>query len=140
MATQNTFVGIVNDPLQYNAGSPIIQGIAVNVPQAVNTTPLSGNTVTLDWTINNHQRFFLDVANTTVVLPAPLGVYSMHLVVVQDGLGGRLMTWPVATKFVAGTAPVLSVGVNVPDLLELITDGTTWYVLLLGKDMWDALA
>jgi hypothetical protein len=139
MATQNTFVGIVNDPLQYNAGSPIIQGIAVNVPQDLATTPLSGNTVTLDWTINNHQRFFLDRANTTVVLPAPLGVYSMHLVVVQDGPGGRLMTWPAATKFVAGTAPVLSVGSNVPDLLELITDGTTWYVLLLGKAMWDAL-
>jgi hypothetical protein len=139
MATQNTFVGIVNDPLQYNAGSPIIQGIAVNVPQAIATTPLSGNTVTLDWTINNHQRFLLDRANTAVVLPAPLGVYSMHLVVVQDGAGGRLMTWPVATKFVAATAPVLSVGSNVPDLLELITDGTTWYVLLLGKAMWDAL-
>jgi hypothetical protein len=137
MATQNTFVGIVNDPLQYNAGSPIIQGIAVNVPQAVGTAPLSGNTVTLDWTINNHQIFLLNRALTTVVLPAPLGVYSMYLVVVQDGPGGRLMAWPAATKFVGGVAPVLSVGSNVPDLLELITDGTTWYVLLLGKAMWN---
>jgi hypothetical protein len=135
MATQNAFVGIVNDPLQYNAGSPIIQGIAVNVPQAAATTPLSGNTVTLDWTINNHQRFLLDRANTTVVLPAPLGVYSMHLVVVQDGVGGRLMAWPAATKFVGGVPPVLSIGSNEIDLLQLITDGITWYVLLLGSAM-----
>jgi hypothetical protein len=139
MATQNTFVGLVNDPQQYNASSPIIQGIALNVAQAVAFPSISGNTVTLDWTINNHQRILLDRALTTVVLPAPLGVYSMHIVALQDGPGGRLMAWPAATKFVGGAAPVLSVGSNVPDLLQLITDGTTWYVLLLGKAMLDAL-
>jgi hypothetical protein len=135
MATQNTFVGIVNDPLQYNASSPIIQGIAVNVPQAV-TTVLSGNTVTLDWTINNHQRIYLDRALTTVILPAPLGVYSMHIVAQQDGPGARVLAWPAATKFVGGAAPVITVGANEADLLQLITDGITWYVLVLGQSMW----
>jgi hypothetical protein len=139
MATQNTFVGLINDPQQYNASSPIIQGIAVNVPQVGNFPRISGNTPTLDWTLNNQQRIYLDRALTTLVLPAPLGVYSMVLSVTQDGAGNRVLAWPAATKFVGGVAPVITIGANATDLLWLLTDGTTWYVIVLGQAMLDAL-
>jgi hypothetical protein len=132
MATQNTFTGIVNDPLHYNAMNPIIQGVQVFVSQPATTIMETTTPRTLDWTLNMHQRLHLNV-NTTIVLPAPMGAYYMYLWVYQDAGGGHTLAWPAATRFVADTAPVISVGANAIDLLVVYTDGTSWYVNVIAQ-------
>lgn len=132
MTIQRNYTGLVNDPLQYNDIVPVIEGVAVFVPQAT-TTIMSGTTPrTLDWTLNHHQKLLLDV-NTTIVLPAPMGSYYMYLYVYQDAGGGHTLSWPAATKFIGGSAPVISAGANAKDLLVVYTDGTTWYVSAVAQ-------
>jgi hypothetical protein len=132
MVTQNTWNGVINDPGQYSAGSPIIQGMEVYVPYATvmnATTPR-----TLDFTMGKHQSLLLDV-NTTIVLPTPLGAFYMYLRVQQDAGGGHTLAWPAATKFVADTAPVISVGGSAIDILLVYTDGTSWYVNVFAQNL-----
>jgi hypothetical protein len=132
MATQNTFEGIINDPLQYNAINPIIQGMQVYKPYA---TVMNGTTPrTLDFTMGKHQRLLLDV-NTTIVLPTPKGAFYMYLHVQQDAGGGHTLSWPGATKFVADTAPIITVGASAVDILLVYTDGTSWYVNVFAQNL-----
>jgi hypothetical protein len=132
MAIQYTYTGLVQDPGQYNDISPVIDGLPVWVPQPV-ATIMSGTTPrTLDWTLNHHQKLLLDV-NTTIVLPAPMGSFYMYLHVQQDAGGGHTLAWPAATQFIGGAAPVISVGGSARDLLVVYTDGTTWYVSVVGQ-------
>jgi hypothetical protein len=60
---------------------------------------------------------------------------SLTLILVQDGTGSRLVTWPASVKWDGG-APVLSTGANKVDIVTFLSvdGGTTWYGMLGGKD------
>lgn len=62
---------------------------------------------------------------------------SLTLILVQDGTGGRTVTWPGSVDWEAATAPTLSTAANSVDILTFVTvdGGTTWYGFLVGKGM-----
>jgi len=48
--------------------------------------------------------------------------YSLR--VIQDGVGGRLLTWGANYKFPGGIAPTLTATAGKTDLFEFLSDGT----------------
>jgi hypothetical protein len=55
--------------------------------------------------------------------------YEATIVLLQDGVGNRLVTWPGNIRWPGGVAPVLSTGANAVDIIEMFTinGGTTWF-------------
>lgn len=86
----------------------------------------------------NVHQITLTASNTTISFTgATAGVAcSISLYIKQDGVGGRVITWPGSVKWPGGIAPTLSVGATKLDLvvLETLDGGTTWYGALAGAD------
>ena len=63
------------------------------------------------------------------VMAAPtnlkVGTYILHII--QDGTGGRTLTWNSVFKWPAGVAPVLTTTANRRDLFSFVCDGTNLY-------------
>lgn len=59
------------------------------------------------------------IASINQVAGAPL----YHLTLVQDAVGGRLVTWGPEFKWPSGIPPVLSVGANAVDDIVFASDG-----------------
>jgi hypothetical protein len=77
--------------------------------------------------------------NTTFAftsVPAAGTVTAVTLIVVQDGTGGRTVTWPAASDYPGGVIPPATTTVNAVDIWTLFTvdGGTTVYVSLAMKD------
>jgi hypothetical protein len=77
--------------------------------------------------------------NTTfafISVPAAGTVTAVTLIVVQDGTGGRTVTWPAASDYPGGVIPPATTTVNAVDIWTLFTvdGGTTVYVSLAMKD------
>ena len=77
--------------------------------------------------------------NTTFAftsVPAAGTVTAVTLLVVQDGTGGRTVTWPAASDYPGGVIPPATTTVNAVDIWTLFTvdGGTTVYVSLAMKD------
>ena len=49
------------------------------------------------------------------------------IIIKQDAVGTRTLSWPSVYKFPGGTDPVLSTAVNSVDVLSFVTDGTSMY-------------
>ncbi len=60
-------------------------------------------------------------------------LYTLN--VIQDGTGSRLITWGSAFKYAGGTAPVLSTGAGMSDVILFYSDGTYLTVLSITKDV-----
>lgn len=62
--------------------------------------------------------------------------WSFTLRLVQDGVGGWLVTWPAGITWAGGTPPTLSTGIGEIDVLTFVTmdGGTTWDGFLAGAD------
>jgi len=56
------------------------------------------------------------------------------LQVIQDGTGGRTITWPANVKFPGGVSPVLSSGANDVDIFQFYWDGSDW---ILSSAVYD---
>lgn len=127
--SKRNFRGLRWETNVFPAHRPIVNGIGVfnNFPIQVHADA----TPTIDWTLCHHQWIELN-ANTTVALPEPKGSYTMTLFVYQDAVGGWALDWPAGTKFPSGQAPVIPVNPTNSTLVELYTDGTTWFVRSLG--------
>jgi hypothetical protein len=77
--------------------------------------------------------------NTTFAftnVPAAGTVTAVTLIVVQDGTGGRTVTWPAASDYPGGVVPPATTTLNAVDIWTLFTvdGGTTVYVSLAMKD------
>lgn len=55
--------------------------------------------------------------------------YSVTLMLIQDGTGGRTVVWPSGTKWSSAGAPTLSTGAGKVDFVCLTTrdGGASWY-------------
>ncbi|NAZ73869.1 hypothetical protein GTQ99_00290 [Kineococcus sp. T13] len=73
--------------------------------------------------------------NVTLTYPAAVTGKSFTLVLVQDGIGGRTVTWPTAVDWSGGTAPTLSSGAGKVDVISMIYDGVNWLGFVAGQDM-----
>jgi hypothetical protein len=49
------------------------------------------------------------------------------IIVKQDGVGTRLLTFDTAYKWAGGTPPTLSTAINAIDIIDFISDGTNMY-------------
>jgi hypothetical protein len=101
----------------------------------VNPVTAIGGTTEIDYELGSYVT--LDMAITTTLLsiinpPATGKLGSLRIKIVQDGVGSKLITaWPAGTKWPGGNVPVLSVGANAEDFVDMWTDdaGATWYAV-----------
>jgi hypothetical protein len=128
-----------NDTVQYN-GSEFVNvvaprftragiGVAADasaklkiVGQYGSTTVAAGNSgtsKTLDWDDGNTQLLTL-TGDCTLTLSNPKDGFRYLIALKQDGTGTRLVTWPSAVKWQAGTAPTLSTAAGKVDVVTLI--------------------
>lgn len=73
------------------------------------------------------------LANPTNMVPGPLSLY--RITVVQDGTGGRTMSWGSAYKFSGGVAPVITTAANAVDEYIFDCDGTNMKLVAGAKDL-----
>lgn len=91
-------------------------------------TATGDGTTTFDWTVGNKFKFTFGAQNETFTFdPAPSNPCNLVLMLVQDGTGGRTVTWPGTVKWVNSTAPTLSTGANDIDIVAFYYDGTNYY-------------
>lgn len=102
------------------------------------TTAASGSALTLDFTQGTVQDVTLTAATVTLTISgATAGTpASMTVLLRQDATGSRVISWPAAIKWAAGTPPTLSTAASKVDVVSLITNdgGTTIYGFLGGTD------
>ena len=55
-------------------------------------------------------------------------IASIVVLLTQDAVGGRLVTWPAGTKWPGAAAPTLTIAPNALDIVSLFTrdNGATW--------------
>jgi hypothetical protein len=78
-------------------------------------------------------------ANCTITFtnpPATGKAGSVTLILTQDGVGTRTISWPASVKWPGGTAPTLSVSSASVDIIQLLTidGGTTWRGFIAGTN------
>ena len=82
----------------------------------------------LDFTTGNVQTVTL--TSNVSPLPNPTNIKdgaTYILIIKQDGVGSRTMTFGTSYKWEGGTAPTLSTGANAVDILTFVSDGTNMY-------------
>ena len=87
----------------------------------------AGPTYTVNWNNGQKQVITLTGNITTMSFTAPAGTGNFLLRVVQDGTGGRTITWPASVRWPGGTAPTLSAGANAVDIVTFYYNGTNYY-------------
>lgn len=104
--------------------------------ETVNAVATSGAAQTLpDVTSATLHRITL-TANCTLTFPAAAAGKSFTLVLVQDGTGGRTVTWPAGILWPGGTVPTLTATAAKRDVLSFVcADGTNWLGFLGGANL-----
>jgi hypothetical protein len=83
----------------------------------------SGGNVAVDASLSNCFRLVM-TGNWTLTNPTnPYDGQTIRIVVKQDGVGGRLLSYGSAYKFPGGTPPLLSTGANAIDYLAFEYSG-----------------
>jgi hypothetical protein len=98
----------------------------------------SGAAATVDLVNGNNHSFTLDANCTFTFTGATNGVgCSFTLILTQDVVGNKTITWPVSVKWSQATPPTLSTTANAVDILTFMTvdGGTIWYGFFAGKGM-----
>lgn len=100
------------------------------------TMDASASGVVWDLDANTNIVITLSTAVTVVTtLNQVAGAPPNRITVIQDGVGGRLITWGSEFKFPSAVAPVLSVGANAVDELCFDSDGTNMRQQYFNKDL-----
>ena len=86
----------------------------------------SGTAITINFGVNQKQKLTLN-ANTTLTFTAPPGVGNFLLKIVQDGTGGRLITWPNTIRWTLNARPILTSNANAIDIVSFYYDGTNYF-------------
>lgn len=78
-------------------------------------------------------RIILAASPTSVNLPG--NGSRLDLLIVQDPVGGRTITWPAAVIWPGGTDPVLTATANAADWITLIQAGGVWAGVKVGANL-----
>lgn len=104
-------------------------------------SPASGQaTTTLDCANGSVHNVTL-TANTTLALAnvdsSATSATSVSVILKQDAIGGRTVTWPAGLKWPDGLVPALTTTANAVNVVTLLTPngGATWYGYLAGRNM-----
>ncbi len=102
--------------------------------QNFNATSLADG-ATINWNLDTDQVTQVTLGgNRTMAAPTNMkdgGFYA--LTAIQDGTGGRTLSWNSVFKFPAATAPALSAGATARDEFVFRSDGTNLY--LVGQQL-----
>jgi hypothetical protein len=86
------------------------------------------DTAIVNWDVLFGNSATITIAgNRTINLPSNLTAGSYVLIVKQDAVGSRAITWAASFKWPAGIPPVLSTLANSTDLISFYSDGTNMY-------------
>jgi len=81
----------------------------------------SGATKTIDWANGSVQKLTL-TANCTLTFSNPVTGGRYILILVQDGTGSRIVTWPATCRWSAATAPTLTTTAAKRDYVGFLYD------------------
>ena len=126
MALANFFKNLAGLIRDLNAGNFNILGLKTATYNAEFSNGNSGGAATIDFTKAQKQVITL-TANCTFTFTAPNGPGNFLLRLVQDGTGGRTVTWPATLKWVGAAAPTLTTSANAVDIVTLYYNGTNYY-------------
>ena len=87
-------------------------------------TLTDGATVAINWNNGNKQTVTLG-GNRTFTFASPKAGAEYILEIIQDGTGGRTLTWPTVTWF-DGFAPILDTAAGAIDIVNLTYDGSVY--------------
>ncbi len=106
--------------------SPTFTGTVTINANVASQTLTDGATINWDVSLGSVAYVTLG-GNRTIAAPSNLKVGTYILHVVQDGSGGRSLTWNSVFKWPAGVAPTLTSTANRRDLFSFVCDGTNLY-------------
>jgi hypothetical protein len=86
----------------------------------------SGASKTINWINGNKQRITLTAATVTLTLTSPNVVGNFLLTIIQDGTGGRTISWPASVKWPNGVAPTLSTAAGAMDVVTFYYNGSNY--------------
>lgn len=98
-------------------------------------TPASATAL---WDLNNYPISFITLTDATTTINSinqVAGAPLYRLTLIQDAVGGRLVTWGPEFKWPSGVAPTLSVGANAVDDFAFASDGTNMKFQYGVKDL-----
>ena len=72
--------------------------------------------------------------NCTFTFPTATAGKGLTILLKQDATGSRTVTWPVAVKWPAGTAPTITATASKLDKYVFTADGTNWYGSNAGQN------
>jgi len=129
-----TFSGALNGTVGAttpNTGAFTTATINNRIVEVVNSIGSVGTTATIDWSAGDVQTLTL-TNNCTLSFTNPPSSgksQTLTLVVYQDGIGGRTLSYPSGTRWSYGQAPVLTSYPSYRDVLSFITyDGGSTYL------------
>ena len=83
-------------------------------------------TVVINWNEGQKQKITL-TGDPTLVFFQPPSVCNLLFKIVQDGGGGRSITWPTGVLFPGGTDPALTAGGGTTDIVSFYYDGNQFF-------------
>jgi hypothetical protein len=87
-----------------------------------------GAATNVDWNSGQQQSLTLNAASCTLTFANPIsGAPRYTLVLVQDGTGGRLVSWPGTILWEGGAAPTLSTAIAAVDVCTFLWNGSAYY-------------
>jgi hypothetical protein len=97
------------------------------------------NTTNINCALGNN---FLITMNTTIQnltftnIPSSGRLYSLNLIIQQDGTGGRNIVWPVTVKWPSAVSPTLTTTPTKIDVIALVTydGGLSWLGFVAGQN------
>ena len=85
-----------------------------------------GASKTIDFNTGEYQKITLSAATCTLTFVNPIAGRIYTLNVIQDGSGGRLVTWPGTILWKGGTTPTLTVTAAKTDICTFRYNGTNY--------------
>jgi hypothetical protein len=109
--------------------SNALKFLAIAASEYVNALANTGATPTIDLSLGNFVTATLNQNATFTFSNAPSQACSFTLVLTNDAVGGRTITWPASVKWPNGTAPTRTSTASRTDIYTFFTydSGTTWW-------------
>lgn len=85
-----------------------------------------GSTPTINWSTGGRSQTGTLNANAVFSFTDPEGPGECYLEFIQDGTGGRTVTWPSEVKWNGGTEPTWNSGAGVKSLVKFYFDGVDY--------------
>jgi hypothetical protein len=102
----------------------------VKNPETVKVTAAAGASYTPNLAEGTLQELTLNEAACTLTAPTAVKGQGFRLAVIQDGTGGRLITWGAGFRFANGVYPTLAAAASAEDLFDCYCyDGTHYAVV-----------